>query len=183
MKKLSPFNLVQKQFEIYADWINEAVWEVGGDKYLIAAIAWQETHFDPDKTCLEPQFKKRYVDKLSDEDLYTLCPGLDESNIENERKWRATSWGLMQIMGQTARELGCTQLDIPFWLTKYMGVLYGVKYLKSKLKKYDLPDAVSAYNAGTPTARNRIDYVEPIMQRIEILRNEPLAHKWFKKGQ
>jgi soluble lytic murein transglycosylase-like protein len=175
------FSPVQKWFEKCVSWIDESAWEVGVDRYLVAAIAWKETDYNPTATRYEPEFKKRYIDKISNNDLYKLCPGLEPENILLERTNRATSWGLMQIMGQTARELGLTQPDMSFWLQGYMGVYYGVKYLDKKLQKYELPDAISAYNAGTPTERNRLDYVEPVLLRLKILRNESLVQEIFKE--
>lgn len=172
---------VQERFEKCVSWINEAAWEFGVDRYLVAAIAWKETDYSPTATRYEPEFKKRYIDKISDSTLYKLCPGLAPENILLERTNRATSWGLMQIMGQTARELGLTQSDMSFWLQGYMGVYYGVKYLDRKLGKHELPEAISAYNAGSPTQHNYCNYVKPVLQRLDILRNEPFVREQFKE--
>ena len=69
--------------------------------------------------------------------------GLTESMLQK------TSFGLMQVMGFLACDLGMrgmiTELCDP-----NIGVLYGIKYLKKKLEQYgDESAAVAAYNAGT----------------------------------
>ncbi len=60
---------------------------------LVEAHVMTESSGKPNATRYEPAFFKTYIKKL----------GIDN---EVERTGRATSWGLLQIMGQVARELG-----------------------------------------------------------------------------
>ena len=68
---------------------------------LIAAVIMQESSGIPDARRLEQGFYRRYL-------LKPDLPGYFPPDVPRgvELVCRATSWGLMQIMGQTARELG-----------------------------------------------------------------------------
>lgn len=73
-------------------------------------------------------------------------------SLDTELMCQRTSWGLMQVMGVVARELGFDGL-----LTKLcdeeLGIAYGCKQLE-RLKKwhksYSFDDVVASYNAGSP---------------------------------
>lgn len=70
-------------------------------------------------------------------------------SLETERVCQACSWGLMQVMGEVARELGfegdLTELNNPA-----IGIAFGTKKLAQQMKRYGkIEDAVSAYNAGS----------------------------------
>jgi soluble lytic murein transglycosylase-like protein len=67
-----------------------------------------------------------------------------------ERRWRATSFGLMQVMGQVARERGFTGE----WLTELtnpeVGIEYGCRELKRRLDLAhgDVHSGLLGYNGG-----------------------------------
>lgn len=85
------------------------------------------------------------------------------------------SWGLMQVMGGVARELGYDG----HWLTEILtdtvlAVDLGCRHLQRKLRRYgpDLAPVVAAYNAGSP--RRRVDgrfrnqaYVDEVLAATE----------------
>ena len=59
---------------------------------LVCAVCETESSWNPKATRYEPAFQKRYIDPM---------------NLSaQEAQDRSTSWGLMQIMGQTAIEFG-----------------------------------------------------------------------------
>ena len=60
------------------------------DPALVCAIVEQESAWDPNAIRYEPAFRQRYVARLG------LAP--------TEEIARSISWGLMQVMGQVARE-------------------------------------------------------------------------------
>lgn len=91
------------------------------------------------------------------------------STIETEQQAQKMSWGPLQIMGATAREIGYRG-----WLPHLCGpagVEWGAKYLKRLHDRYgNWNDAIAAYNAGSP---RRVDgkyvnqgYVDKINARM-----------------
>jgi soluble lytic murein transglycosylase-like protein len=70
------------------------------------------------------------------------------------------SFGLMQILVTTARDLGFTGAPLDLF-DPYTGVLWGTRYLAKQLKRYggDLTKAVAAYNAGTARPDGKGGYV------------------------
>jgi soluble lytic murein transglycosylase-like protein len=69
----------------------------GLDGALVCAVCEQESGWDPWAIRYEPAFYARYVRPMVD--------GGELSDL-TEARARAFSWGLMQVMGQTAREKG-----------------------------------------------------------------------------
>lgn len=71
-------------------------------------------------------------------------------SYNTEKQLQCFSFGLMQVMGSVARELGfdgpLVQLCEPS-----LGITYGCKKIKSCIDKYPvLEEAVSSYNQGSP---------------------------------
>ena len=71
-------------------------------------------------------------------------------SLDTEIVMQKTSWGVMQVMGGVLRELGFTG-----WMTGIVGdipaqVDYGCRHLGRFIRRYGLPDAIAAYNAGSP---------------------------------
>lgn len=66
-----------------------------------------------------------------------------------EQNQQSTSWGLMQVMGGVARELGF-ESDIPMLTMPDIGVFYGCKKLRQLFDRYgNEEDVIAAYNAGS----------------------------------
>jgi len=134
---------------------------------VLDAVIQHESGGDPNAFRFEPDFYARYIRGVGQSLLGGSWP-LAASD-ETERMGRGTSWGLMQVMGQVAREQG---FDLPFFpalcSVPGLGVEFGARQLAAKLRAYgNLPDALSAYNAGQPTLFNRSSYVEPILARMK----------------
>lgn len=138
--------------------VSSAASKWGLDEYVLAAQVIQESSGNPLAMRFEPTFRWLH--------------GPAEDPVE--RRWQMTSWGLLQVMGATARDLGFT--DPPFadpaaavpviWLD------LGVRYLVRKLHVYGgrIAEALSAYNSGHSTPNNFGSYVEPILERADALR-------------
>lgn len=98
-----------------------------------------------------------------------------------EREFQRTSWGLLQIMGATARELGYAAPptvwpDSPLKHDAKRALDLGCAYLTKQLRRYggNIRDGLSAYNAGHPTPDNFGHYVEPILERADALKEAVL---------
>lgn len=72
------------------------------------------------------------------------------------------SWGLMQLLFSTALDLGYKETHP--WRLCYplINIELGAKYLASRYSKFgEWSKAISAYNAGSPTDKNK-SYVEKV---------------------
>lgn len=103
---------------------------------LVYAICHVESSLNPTATRYEPHFR--------------WLVGDNETMSPSERHDQMTSWGLMQVMGSVARELGHTG-PLPDLLIPSTGLFYGCLHLRRFRAKYDIwPDVIAAYNAGSP---------------------------------
>jgi soluble lytic murein transglycosylase-like protein len=93
-----------------------------------------------------------------DVDLKLLkCIGLVESDFNADCTSSAGAMGVMQLMPETAEELG---VDDPY--DAYQNIMGGAKYISQLLDKYDgdIALAAAAYNAG-PGAVAKYDGIPP----------------------
>ncbi len=115
--------------------IKELASEAGVDPSLACAVVEQESSWNPNATRYEPAFFKRYIEKMN-------LP-------EEEAKNRSTSWGLMQLMGEVAREQGFKG-NIPDLCDPSIGVPESLKHLKHFLLecKGDVHATLLRWNGG-----------------------------------
>lgn len=92
-------------------------------------------------------------------------------SVETERFMQMCSFGAMQIMGATARELGFNHPYLTVLCMPTEGVEWGCRYLASLRRRFgtDPQRYVSAYNAGSPFPGST--YVESVMRRYETLKS------------
>lgn len=137
----------------YADIIAREAYKNGLPPELVTAIIAVESSGNPTASRYEPGFYERYILPLADDGL-TRPP---DTTRATERRHRATSWGLMQVMGQVARELGYTG-DLPALVYPATNIMFGCKLLAQLAKTYaGRPDkwaaVASAYNGGRGAPR------------------------------
>jgi soluble lytic murein transglycosylase-like protein len=119
------------------------------DHKIVAAVVWQESSGNKWAYRYEPAFFEKY---LAAKDLtHAKDRGITS---DSERRLRAFSFGLMQIMGQTARENGFSGFLPELFDTK-TNINLGCKILSDNLKMFDgdLKKALSAYNSGAGFVR------------------------------
>lgn len=118
----------------------------GIDPMLAIAIAEVESAGDPLAVRFEPGWKYHYnVDNFA-----KLC----RISQDTEQMLQACSFGLMQVMGTVARELGFEGS-----LIKLTDPRIGAKYGCLKLSKLfkvlnSVDDVIAAYNAGSPIKKD-----------------------------
>lgn len=105
----------------------------------------------------EPDFYDRYLKGKP------LNYRPEHCSWETERIGRATSWGLMQIMGETARVIGFRGW-FPELCLPAVGLEWGCRYLRRLADKYlaegGWPTVMRAYNGG-PGNRGNLDSPYP----------------------
>ena len=111
---------------------------------LVQAIVQVESGGNPWACRYESAFYQRYVADRG----HRVWPGCSR---DTEERLRATSFGLMQIMGQTARELGFNEIFLTGLCDSVQGLNWGCRHLARQVQRYNgnLESAVAAYNAGS----------------------------------
>lgn len=90
---------------------------------LVCAVVEQESSWEPWALRYEPGFYERYVE-----------PQVARGAISNtEARARAFSWGLMQVMGQLAREHGFTGPSLAALCDPGAGLEIGCRVLAAKI--------------------------------------------------
>lgn len=115
----------------------------GVDARLACAIAEVESAGDP----LAVRFETHWKYYFDVPQFAFRC----RVSQDTERTLQSCSWGLMQVMGSVARELGFLESLIKLSDPR-IGAKYGCMKLAQCLKKWPkkLDDAIAAYNAGSP---------------------------------
>ena len=110
------------------------------DPALVCAVVEQESGWNPWAIRYEPLFFSKYV-----------APQYTNNKISaSEAYARGFSWGLMQVMGQVAREAGFDALFLSALCDPEQGLTIGCKVLRKKLDAAasDTTRALLAWNGG-----------------------------------
>jgi soluble lytic murein transglycosylase-like protein len=126
----------------------------GLDGDLVCALCEQESDWDPFAVRYEPGFLSRYVaplysaGKISSTEAYT----------------RSISWGLLQLMGQVAREKGFDGPYLSALCDPESGLEWGCKYFSALMGRSgnDIDAALNRWNGGGNAA-----YVQEVKNRID----------------
>ena len=148
---------------------------------VITCVILQESGGSPFAFRFEPGFYKKYLVNKTRVELTGWVPGIQElPNLETEKQARATSWGLMQVMGETAR--WCAKTTFPYLTIlcdPEKGIEAGCLVLAYYLNKEkgDYRRALARYNAGSVSVTG-LEYADKVLERI---RKE--EHMQFFKGE
>ena len=129
---------------------------------LVCAVIEQESAWNTWAVRYEPGFLSRYVaplytaGKLSATEAYT----------------RSMSWGLMQVMGQVARESGFASTSLAELCDPVIGIDFGCKILAARLAraKGDVPAALLSWNGG-----GNVNYPAEVLARTRNYSAKPVA--------
>src|SRR5438876_10151492 len=110
------------------------------DPSLVCAVVEQESGWNPWAIRYEPLFFSKYVAPL-----YT-----NNKIAATEAYARGFSWGLMQVMGQVAREVGFDALFLSAMCDPEQGLVIGCKVLRKTLDAMagDTTRGLLAWNGG-----------------------------------
>jgi soluble lytic murein transglycosylase-like protein len=118
------------------------------DPTLVCAVVEQESGWDPYSMRYESSFCARYVAPLG------LSP--------TEEIARSISWGLMQVMGQVAREHGFTGKFLSALCAPESGLEIGCVILVTKMSAAgDVARALELWNGGANP-----DYASEVLGRV-----------------
>src|SRR5208283_3316624 len=125
----------------------------GLDAALVCAVVEQESGWNPWAMRYEPLFFAKYVAPL-----YT-----NNKVGATEAYARGISWGLMQVMGQTAREMGVSSPYLSTLCDPAVGLAVGCKVLRRKLDACggDAAKGLLAWNGGSNPA-----YADGVLARV-----------------
>jgi soluble lytic murein transglycosylase-like protein len=120
------------------------------DPALVCAVVEQESAWDPHAIRYEPAFRTRYVAPLG------LPP--------TEEVARSISWGLMQVMGQVAREHGFTGKFLSALCDPGTGLDIGCAVLAPKVSASagETDRALALWNGGANP-----DYAAQVISRLD----------------
>lgn len=128
--------------------------EHGLNPALVCAVIEQESAWDPCAIRYDPAFSDRYI-----------IPMLQRGEItsKTDAVARAISWGLMQVMGQTAREHGFTGTYLSELTLPGYAVEIGCKVLAESIRREsgDIARGLERYNGG-----GNPDYATEVMARM-----------------
>jgi soluble lytic murein transglycosylase-like protein len=114
------------------------------DPALVCAVVEQESAWNTFAMRYEPAFFAKYVASLYTNNKVTA----------SEAYARGFSWGLMQVMGQVARETGCDAPFLSVLCEPAQGLAIGCKVLRRKFDatEGDTTRALLAWNGGANPA-------------------------------
>lgn len=110
---------------------------------LVMAMCDVESSFQPLSARFEPGYRYLFSPDVFARKLV--------QSLDTEKTQQMMSWGLMHIMGGTARECGYIDYLPGLGADPELGLQFGCIYLYKLRNRYPLGmDAVAAYNAGSP---------------------------------
>lgn len=121
------------------------------DPLVVAGVVLQESGGIPDAARVEEDWFERRLKFLPRAGLAGYVPSPPNGpSLFDEKLWRATSWGLMQIMGDRARILGDKRQYLPGLIHAEESLEWGCLYLAQLLKKTQggLNAALLRWNGG-----------------------------------
>lgn len=127
--------------------IQQAAFDTGISVPLLASVIHQESGGNPFAVRYEPAFLKKYLESKTRKTIGGYVP--TKCSWQTEVQMRATSFGLMQIMGQVARERGFSGEFLPELCDPATNLKWGSEFLQMLLHKHDTTEkALLRWNGG-----------------------------------
>ena len=155
--------------------LSEVKSEISGAHKLkaehILAIIYKESSGNPFATRYEPAYYKWLLGRITTDNFKYHRSA---ASRDTELTTRSTSYGLMQVMGQTARETGFEGTFVSELCDPEVGIYWGTLYLAKLVSKYDtIEEAIASYNAGSPRRNGAGEfvnqaYVDGVLEAVEF---------------
>jgi len=140
------------------------------DPELVSAFCSAESAYNPLAVRFEPAYH------------YLVAPALWAKKVsisaDTEMTFQKCSWGMMQVMGGVARDLGYKETLVGLTVAD-IGLMYGCMKLKKCMDKYpaNLIFAIASYNAGSPRFNTNGDlvnkaYVDKVLSKYNDLKKK-----------
>lgn len=128
---------------------------------LVCAVIEQESNWQPWATRYEPQFFTRYIEPMATQGKLVARGAC---SLATEAQLRSCSFGLMQIMGEVAREIGFKRDFLTALCDPVTGLEWGCKHLASRIAHSggNVEKALLLWNGG-----GRPAYVQEVLARVE----------------
>ena len=135
---------------------------------LLAAFIQEESQFDPFAIRTEPHYLKKR--KVIAEARSWSRKHRGVPTYETELFLRASSMGLMQPLGQVAREQGFKARFLSALIEPYNSLDEGAKHLRDKIIRYkgDTLSAISAYNQGNNRKKGGVFVNARYVYRVSV---------------
>jgi soluble lytic murein transglycosylase-like protein len=135
---------------------------------LLAAIVQEESRFDQWAVRTEPHYKRK-IKVIRDAERWSLAHA-GVPSLATEIDDRARSIGLMQVMGEVAREQGYSARFLSQLHEPEHGIEQGAILLRRLLTRYrsDTLSAISAYNQGDNRRKNGVFLNARYVYRVTI---------------
>ncbi len=156
---------------IISDQVRVAAWEAAQIHKVDFNLLLGTIMVESSGNTYATRFEKHWA-YFKDVDIWAFKRRITENT---ERTMQMMSWGLCQVMGAVARELGFDR-DLPELTDPKIGAFYGAKKLAQLSKKHTkLHDVIASYNAGIPKIlpdgryanQNYVDKVVAAMGEIQ----------------
>lgn len=136
----------------------------GLDPKLLTAVVMQESSGNPYAIRYEPAFFRKYLEGIDPKNLPGAQPNYKEVTPLTESRARAFSYGLCQVMGQTAREFGFKSDFLTELCDPETNLNLGARILAHHLLKTrgDVRAALLRWNGGSNKS-----YPDKVLARIK----------------
>lgn len=152
-----PINYAQSESRAL---VEEYAKKYGLDPLILAALVAQESAGNPWAIRYEPGYRWVWQGPKP--------KGVSEATEAVQLK---TSFGLCQVMGSLARELGCMDPFLTILCQPAKGLDYGARHLANLKKRWPkTADYLAAYNAGHPGTAPGAAYANAVLARAERLK-------------
>jgi soluble lytic murein transglycosylase-like protein len=136
---------------------------------VLAAIVWQESRGNPFAIRFEPKFHHERIAPRSIANLSGYVPkGIP--TLETEKVLRSTSFGLCQVMGETARWFGGLKNQyLTVLIDPALNIDLGARYLRHLMDRAGGPEigAYSRYMAALKAYNGGSDYPDIIFDHVK----------------